>query len=285
MFGGGAPAFEESIYSILPPPPVEVPKMQKHKSKYPGQMPPTGSTFGTAQTSLPGVRNLAGDITELNFGHHDYKKTSGTFGKPPGSFAPDPQMILGAGSKQPKVASLATVKRMNPAKLAPKEVKQPVKPPVPRRHEKPIMNLVSSKNFVTANAVENILAAPKRVGQEVKDYLSKADYGKVPAYLGKIKGDIAEEYEYIRQLQEEEEKEQQANHVRQLTEEEKTALISGLKAKWEKVNTDYQATTHITKLESIGKVRRKEQHENLLTQIEKDIEKLHKRAVLVDVTC
>merc|ERR1712224_576768 len=53
--------------------------------------------------------------------------------------------------------------------------------------------------------------------------------------------------------------EQQANHVRQLTEEEKTALIDGLKAKWEKGNTDYQATTHITKLESIGKVRRKEQ--------------------------
>ena len=40
-------------------------------------------------------------------------------------------------------------------------------PPVPRITEKPIMNLVSSKNFVTANAVENILAAPKKVGVEV----------------------------------------------------------------------------------------------------------------------
>ena len=67
--------------------------------------------------------------------------------------------------------------------------------------------------------------------------------------------------------------------VRQLTESEKEALIEGLKAKWEKVNTDYQATTHITKLDTIGKVRRKEQYEALLTQIEKDIEKLHKRAL------
>ena len=41
--------------------------------------------------------------------------------------------------------------------------------------------------------------------------------------------------------------------VRQLTESEKEALIEGLKAKWEKVNTDYQATTHITKLDTIGK--------------------------------
>merc|ERR1712046_403548 len=98
------------------------------------------------------------------------KKDHATFGLPPGSFMPDP-----------------------------------VKPPVPRRDEKPIMNLVSSKNFVTANAVENILAAPKKVGQEVKDYLHKADYGCVPAYLNKIKKDIAEEYEYIRKLQEEEE--------------------------------------------------------------------------------
>merc|ERR1719398_289528 len=174
---------------------------------------------------------------------------------------------------------------MNPAKLAPKEVKQPVKPPVPRRHEKPIMNLVSSKNFVTANAVENILAAPKRVGQEVKDYLSKADYGKVPSYLGKIKQDISEEYEYIRKLQEEEEKEQQANHVRQLTEEEKTALIEGLKAKWEKVNTDYQATTHITYMDTVGKKIRKEKYEAMLMQIERDIEKLHKGQIIVDVTC
>ena len=91
-------------------------------------------------------------------------------------------------------------------------------------------------------------------------------------------------YEYIRKLQEEEEEAERGSHVRQLTESEKEALIEGLKAKWEKVNTDYQATTHITKLDTIGKVRRKEQYEALLTQIEKDIEKLHKRTVVVDLT-
>ena len=60
-------------------------------------------------------------------------------------------------------------------------------------------------------------------------------------------------YEYIRKLQEEEEEAERGSHVRQLTESEKEALIEGLKAKWEKVNTDYQATTHITKLDTIGK--------------------------------
>merc|ERR1712159_286109 len=175
-----------------------------------------------------------------------------------GSWQPDPAKILPKGSKQGKVESLSHMRKHYPEALAPKEVKDPLKPPVPRRDEKPIMNLVSSKNFVTANAVENILAAPKKVGQEVKDYLHKADYGKVPMYLNKIKNDIAEEYEYIRKLQEEEEEMERSSHVRQLTESEKEALIEGLKAKWEKVNTDYQATTHITKLDTIGKVRRKE---------------------------
>merc|ERR1719247_1409453 len=113
-----------------------------------------------------------------------------------------------------------------------------MKPPVPKRDEKPIMNLVSSKNFVTANAVENILAAPKKVVQEVPDYLHKDDYGKVPAYLTQIKRDIEEEDDYIRRLQDEEE---------------------------EKI--------------------RKEKYEAMLMQIERDIEKLHKRAVIVDVTC
>merc|ERR1711988_1467170 len=145
-------------------------------------------------------------------------------------------MGLPKGSKQGKVDSLATMKKHHPEALAPKEVKDPLKPPVPRRSEKPIMNLVSSKNFVTANAVENILAAPKKVGVEVKDYLHKEDYGKVPTYLTKIKNDIQEEYDYIRRLQEEEERMMMESTQRQLTPEEQYALIEGLKAKWEKVN-------------------------------------------------
>merc|ERR1719310_1288314 len=128
------------------------------------------------------------------------------------------------------------------------------------------MNLVSSKNFIVANAVETILAAPKKVPQGAKDYLHKEDFGKVPKYLQHIKKDIEDEYEYIRQLQE----------------QEKAGLIAGLKAKWEQTNTDYQATTHLTKLDTIGKVKRKEKFEAELSQIEKDIEKLNRKQILVD---
>ena len=136
--------------------------------------------------------------------------------------------------------SLKEMKKVNPEALAPKHHVPSRMPPVPRITEKPVMNLVSSKNFVTANAVENILAAPKKVGVEVKDYLHKEDYGKVPTYLTKIKNDIQGEYDYIRRLQEEEERMMIESQQRVLTGEEQYALIEGLKAKWEKVNTDYQ---------------------------------------------
>lgn len=54
---------------------------------------------------------------------------------------------------------------------------------VPKINEKPIMGLVSDKNFIVSNAVENILAAPKLPSNSNKDYLKKKNYGKVPKYL------------------------------------------------------------------------------------------------------
>jgi len=280
MFGQ-EPVLVESIYNILPPKVEPLPKMPMHKSKFPGDMPPSASTFKTKSCS---VMNLVGAMDKETV--LSKSESHATFGMPPGSFQPDPKKILQKCSSCPKVMSLKELKKKNPEALAPHKAPVPSRmPPVPRITEKPIMNLVSSKNFVTANAVENILAAPKKVGVEVKDYLHKEDYGKVPTYLTKIKTDIQEEYDYIRRLQEEEERMIIESQQRTLTGEEQYALIEGLKAKWEKVNTDYQATTHITLMDSIGKKIRKEKYEAMLALIEKDIEKLNKGQIIVDVTC
>ena len=65
---------------------------------------------------------------------------------------------------------------------------------VPKRDEKPIMGLVSDKNFIVSNAVENILAAPKLPVNNEKDYLKKKNYGKVPKFLQNIKQEIEDEY-------------------------------------------------------------------------------------------
>lgn len=100
----------------------------------------------------------------------------------------------------------------------------------------------------------------------------------MPKYLEMIKKDIAAENEYIRQMQSQEEE----SPVRLMTNEEKAGLIQGLKVKWESVNTEYQAITHMTKLDTVGKIRRKEGYEAELSQIEKDIEKLNRQTIYVD---
>lgn len=69
------------------------------------------------------------------------------------------------------------------------------------------MGLVSDKNFIVSNAVENILAAPKLPQNNDKDYLKKKHYGKVPPYLQKHKKEIEEEYQMVREMQIEEEAE------------------------------------------------------------------------------
>ena len=66
--------------------------------------------------------------------------------------------------------------------------------------EKPIMGLVSDKNFIVSNAVENILAAPQMPSNNNNDYLKKNNYGKVPKYLQKIKREIEDEYQLVREM-------------------------------------------------------------------------------------
>lgn len=57
----------------------------------------------------------------------------------------------------------------------------------------------SNKNFIISNAVENILSAPKVIQQD-PNWLQKKEFGKVPDYLTKIKGNIDTEYKMIQNL-------------------------------------------------------------------------------------
>merc|ERR1712232_1341719 len=91
-----------------------------------------------------------------------------------------------AGHKVEKVPAQQTYTKKDPRELIPKDTiakfdrNATKKVAVPKMDEKPIMGLVSDKNFIVSNAVENILAAPKLPGNSNKDYLKKKNYGKVP---------------------------------------------------------------------------------------------------------
>ena len=50
---------EESIYNIIPREYQPEPKGPLYKSKYPHNLPPTGSTFGNHTTSKPGVTQIS----------------------------------------------------------------------------------------------------------------------------------------------------------------------------------------------------------------------------------
>jgi hypothetical protein len=67
-----------------------------------------------------------------------------------------------------------------------------------------------------------------------------------------------------------------------MQDEERKELIAALKAKWEVIHKDYQQITHIKKMDTIGKKRRKENCEKELAQIEQDIAKLSKNYIFVD---
>eukprot|EP00418_Pyrodinium_bahamense_P046857 CAMPEP_0179191470 /NCGR_PEP_ID=MMETSP0796-20121207/95104_1 /TAXON_ID=73915 /ORGANISM="Pyrodinium bahamense, Strain pbaha01" /LENGTH=264 /DNA_ID=CAMNT_0020895697 /DNA_START=72 /DNA_END=866 /DNA_ORIENTATION=+ len=256
----------ESIYKI-PPKPVQEEKPPMYRSKFSGTIPPTSSTFHTKSTTHPAVSNIAGDLPDKPVPD----KEGRTFGKVPGSYKKDPNDYMRKTTKNGPVASLSEAQRAQPHVTKPSKLKD----------EAPVMNLVTSKNFIVANAVETILAAPKKVTEGAKDYLHKEDYGKVPKYLSHIKRDIEQEYDYIRQLEQQRE-EFSRPMVRPMPEDERLGLIEGLKAKWEQVNTEYQATTHLTKLDTMGKIKRKEKYEAELSQIEKDIEKLNRQNIHIN---
>ena len=169
------------------------------------------------------------------------------------------------------------------------------------------MGLVSDKNFIVANAVENILAgksqdnshyslykhlkncslnailAPKLQGNTQSDYLKKKTYGKVPQYLQKIKNEIEDEYQLVREMQIEEDNERDRQKFL-LDDKERSDLINALKKKWEVVHREYQTLTHKGKLDTLGIKNKKENCEKELAQLEKDIAKLSKNFIFVDTT-
>jgi hypothetical protein len=266
---------EESIYNIVPPPPQIKEKPPKHVSMHDPKLPPTASTFNTKGSTVGMLSNISGDAAAKSVPD----KAGRNFGKPPGACAPDPQKRLQA-SQANKVATLGDVRKNNPDLLQPSQLKPKIRPDVPKNGDAPVMNLVSTKNFIVANAVETILAAPKKGSDGARDYLSKQDFGKTPKYLNKVKADIDDEKSYIQNLMLQREEEENRK-VRPMSEDERQTLIAGLKAKWEDVNKDYQSMAHLTKLDTVGKIRRKEQMESKLTQIEKDIEKLSKKNIII----
>merc|ERR1712070_551418 len=227
---------EESIYCLIPPVIAPPPKPPLYRSAYPGV---------TAAERRPAA-------------------TMGPLKVTP----PNPQNFLKSYTREDN-------KLPEPQKF---EFTDAVdkKPAVPRRNERPVLGLVTSKNFITCNAVENILAVPKKTDVRQVSYMNKKGYGKVPAYLEKVKAEIQDEYNYIQQMQEayDEQGDDGQCRTRMMANDEKMAMLEGLKTNWDRINKAYQTLSFT--LDTPAKKQRKEEFEAQLEQIERDIEKLSK---------
>lgn len=238
----------ESIFNLLPVEPQKQVKPKRYKSKH---NPKAGvdSTFNVK-------KGAAGTMGRVN----NRKK--------PQSFSRS-RRDKGIDPKKP-------VKKWNRPQIRPRRQS------VPKRNEKPVMGLKTTKDFLVANAVENILAVPAQRTNQSPQYIKKRDYGKVPEYLKHVKKDIAEEKRVIDEYFNEQRAENQRIDGETLPQEERADLLRKLKAKWAEVNKRYQKIAHNTILDTIGKVKRKEVLERELNQLEKDIKLLSsKRPIIV----
>ena len=132
-----------------------------------------------------------------------------------------------------------------------------------------------------------VCSVPQKPVSTEADYLNKADYGQVPEYLSQVKEEIKRENDMIDQYVAElgnagggYDENPYADHE-EFDENERRELLRALKGKWDDVNAKYQKMCHMVKLDTVGKIRRKEQMEKELDQIEGDIKKLASRSQIL----
>jgi hypothetical protein len=153
-------------------------------------------------------------------------------------------------------------------------------PPVPRRDERPHRLPPSHKDFITENAIAAMLTEPRYKSKEETNWLAAETYGKVPAYLERVKREVEAEREYVLGLLDQQQMEAESSsgqQTREMSPDERDDLCTALKMKWDVVNAKYQQIAHrkiSTTNSTQGEIRWKESCEAMMSQLEGDIKKL-----------
>lgn len=271
---------EESVYNLIERGKETVHRPAMHRSKHPHDTPPTFSTFISTNTSKPGVTNVQGSFVDPDHdgGQHKMKRGFATMGRPVRQTID----TMSFTKKRSGEMSLPQPSRF--------EYTDRLKPAVPTRDEKPIMGLVTTKNFIVSNAVENILSVAKKRPEKEMNWTQKPEYGQIPSYLHEIKKEIEEEYAYIHALQERH-TQREGRPMRLLTHSERDELLEGLKQRYEDLRAQYNNCNFaipapkkkdpaVAQLDRM-KVQKKERFESEMEQLEKSIAKLSKENIFV----
>jgi hypothetical protein len=270
---------EESVYNLIEKPTQIKKKSKRYKSKYPGNAPPSYSTLALNNTSKTGIANVEGSYENIDtVGPHQQKKQLATMGR-------NVRDYVGTDKYLRKTQGLYndTINKMKHPTKEKHERKMPngfkKRDPVPKKNDKPIMGLRSKKNFISSNAVENILSAPKKVKKSEGHWTDKAEFGKVPEYLRKVKEEVNDEYQYMKEL-EIQHQQRQNKAIKKLSEEEKEEFLEALRNKWNHLHQKYQNFSFTMPQDKVH-LQRKENVEKEMDQLEKQILKLSKENIYI----
>ncbi len=170
---------------------------------------------------------------------------------------------------------------------------QPRKPPVPDpKNDRPMLGVKTNKNFISQNAVDAIMAVPRKPEKNLVDtrkgdkfplepsglapiYIKKKDFGSVPNYIITRKEQTAKaQAEYEHYMAEYLKK----GALRTMTEEEREVILNGLKKNWDELHHTFQSLSVV--IDTIPKRMRKEKLENEMKLLEKDIDLLQRHQLI-----
>jgi hypothetical protein len=262
---------EESVYNLIPRPTEQVIKPPMFHSKYRATVPPSCSTFGLHNTTKltaneSGVELAGFHGVSAGSGHHASKKASATFGREVIEDVHPSQFLKKSQTMPP------------PATKFERSTVAPRKSQIIPKHEKPVMGLMSEQNFVKANAVDVIKSTARKKAPPEPPAHHHSDFGKTPKYLQRIKSQVADEYNYVNEMNKSQVSSEEPR-LRLMTENEKRELINGLRSKWEDIHKMYQSLTF--NIDTVTKTQRKEGLEAQMEVIEKALAKLSKRSIYV----
>lgn len=258
---------DESVYSLIPAPVVIPAKAARFKSQ---RAPaPTASTFGFQGTSVV-LSNVAGQ-PKLNT-VHPAKKDFATFGKVV-STEVDPSTFL-KKSQGKDLSAKSADSQTSPNRHADEQKK----PAIPKRDEKPVMGLKTDKNFVVANAVENILSIAKKQPSVAQTRaVDREDYGAVPEYITKIKSELKDQYALVDSYKQRKAQEAEKFHV--MSQSEIQELRNGLQKRWELLNKEFQ--TMGFSVETCSQKKHQEEVEAELRNVEAALLKISRNNIYV----
>lgn len=139
-----------------------------------------------------------------------------------------------------------------------------------------------TKDFVKSNIVEMSTMVPKRRIDEPQHPTNRKDFGRNPAYLQRVKGEVEKEKSFVRSLDDQKEARKEeiySKYVYQLPENQKKAILEKLQQKL-KEKTAIFDTLPFSK-DTVTMAKKKNDLERTIADLEEAIKKLNREAIFV----